>query len=264
MADGVGRDNISDFTTNLILDFLCRYTEVFAAEYLRPADVCGRGGAQQGPFQLQDRDLGTIKNTMKRRDANPVGITKVDAKVPQVSSTLFPSVVTWLLHWVSALLVLFLLATSLASGLGITARFFPASWMDWHLSAGVALLAVSIVRLRTSRPFGGYGNIFAFSKLDAQAVKSALFLMVLVVVVSGLAIFQKPPFGRSGVLFGLFPMPTLIRLDHSIHYVIIDIHIALSCIIAVLLIAHIIVGLQRARAGGQSRLAIMLWPWRKG
>lgn len=34
MADGVGRDNISDFTTNLIKDFLCQYTETFAAAYL--------------------------------------------------------------------------------------------------------------------------------------------------------------------------------------------------------------------------------------
>lgn len=34
IADGVGRDNISDFVTNLIQDFLCRYTEKFALEHL--------------------------------------------------------------------------------------------------------------------------------------------------------------------------------------------------------------------------------------
>ncbi|MCO5066116.1 MAG: hypothetical protein M9924_17115 [Rhizobiaceae bacterium] len=34
IADGVGRDNISDFVTNLIQDFLCRYTEEFARSYL--------------------------------------------------------------------------------------------------------------------------------------------------------------------------------------------------------------------------------------
>lgn len=38
VADGVGRDNISDFTTNLIKDFLCRYTETFAATHL-PANT---------------------------------------------------------------------------------------------------------------------------------------------------------------------------------------------------------------------------------
>jgi hypothetical protein len=39
VADGVGRDNISDFTTNLILDYLCTYTEVFAVKHLKPDDV---------------------------------------------------------------------------------------------------------------------------------------------------------------------------------------------------------------------------------
>ena len=34
---GIGRDNISDFTTNLINDYLCRYTEAFAVKHLDPA-----------------------------------------------------------------------------------------------------------------------------------------------------------------------------------------------------------------------------------
>ncbi len=34
IADGVGRDNISDFVTNLIQDFLYRYTEEFGKEHL--------------------------------------------------------------------------------------------------------------------------------------------------------------------------------------------------------------------------------------
>ena len=32
--DGVGRDNISDFTTNLIKGFLCKYSQKFARKYL--------------------------------------------------------------------------------------------------------------------------------------------------------------------------------------------------------------------------------------
>lgn len=34
IADGVGRDNISDFVTNLIQDYLCSYTEKFSIEHL--------------------------------------------------------------------------------------------------------------------------------------------------------------------------------------------------------------------------------------
>jgi len=35
IEDGVGRDNISDFTTNLIKNFLLKYTEAFARDHLR-------------------------------------------------------------------------------------------------------------------------------------------------------------------------------------------------------------------------------------
>lgn len=199
---------------------------------------------------------------MKIEDSGSENHRDVLNQMPQGSPILSPSIAVWLLHWISALLALFLLATSLASGLGVTTRLFPAAWMDWHLSAGIALLAVTVLRMWFSRPWNGLTRIFAFNRPGAQAIRSVLLFAVFLVALSGLTIFQKPPFGRSGTLFGWFPMPTLIRLDHSIHNVIIDIHIVLSCVIAVLLMAHIIAGLQRIRVGGPSRLATMFWPWR--
>lgn len=39
VSDGVGRDNISDFTTNLIKDYLCAYTQAFAEAHLPPEAV---------------------------------------------------------------------------------------------------------------------------------------------------------------------------------------------------------------------------------
>lgn len=201
-----------------------------------------------------------VSHSMKLNDSGMENETNTDTQFVDGSRLLSPTVVVWALHWVSALLVLFLLATSLTSGLGITTRQFPASWLDWHLSAGVFLLLTTVVRMKTSHTW----NELARAKtINTQATKSVLLLVVLVVVMLGLAIYQKPPFGRSGILFGLFPMPTLLRLDHSIHNAIINLHIALSCIIAALIIVHVRAGLRRLPANSQSRLAIMLWPWRK-
>lgn len=39
IRNGVGRDNISDFTTNLIKGYLCRYTQTFALKHLKAEQV---------------------------------------------------------------------------------------------------------------------------------------------------------------------------------------------------------------------------------
>lgn len=39
VADGIGRDSISDFTTNLIKDYLCLYTQQFGEQHLDAKDV---------------------------------------------------------------------------------------------------------------------------------------------------------------------------------------------------------------------------------
>jgi hypothetical protein len=39
ISQGVGRDNISDFTTNLIKDYLCKYTEAFSLRHLKPENL---------------------------------------------------------------------------------------------------------------------------------------------------------------------------------------------------------------------------------
>ena len=198
-----------------------------------------------------------LKETLRKHYADPV------IQERQSMPVLHPTFIVWMLHWVSALLVLFLLATSLASGLAFTKRLLPVMWMDWHLSAGVALLALTAIRMKTSRPWNGLARVFAFGRRDAEAIRSVLLLVVFATLLTGLMIFQKPPFGRTGYLFGLFPMPTLIRLDHSIHNVIIDLHIALASLIAGLIVAHVFKGLRRGPAGGRARIGTMLWPWRK-
>ena len=79
----------------------------------------------------------------KDSDIRPKNVTRI----PGESLTFSPSLIVWLVHWISAILVVFLLATSLVSGLGLTTRLFPSAWMDWHLSSGITLCVVTILRV---------------------------------------------------------------------------------------------------------------------
>ena len=179
----------------------------------------------------------------------------------QYSTPRHYSLLIWFLHWVSALLVVYILATSLGSGLGLSQRISPGSWLDWHLSAGIAVLTINAIRLWTSHPWKDVTRSCAFKKFDFGATKSFLLLVVLFTSTVGLMIFQKSPLGRAGLVFGLLPMPTFIRLSHSVHNLAIDLHIALACLVAVLLLVHISRGFRKNAAQAHSRFATMLWPW---
>lgn len=84
IRDGVGRDSISDFTTNLIKGFICEYTQEFAAKYIDPVrlkklsvphaefDYTTRrwvGGVYTLPFIDSDYVLLTPKDILTKDEA---------------------------------------------------------------------------------------------------------------------------------------------------------------------------------------------------
>ena len=52
ICDGVGRDCISDFTANLIKDYLAKFTEAFARRYLKP-EQCGTFDISHAVFDFE-------------------------------------------------------------------------------------------------------------------------------------------------------------------------------------------------------------------
>lgn len=77
IGKGVGRDNVSDFTTNLIKDYLLRYTETFAREYLKP-EHCGTFAVTRAEFDYATRAWKTKRYYLPKLGDDFVLLTPFD------------------------------------------------------------------------------------------------------------------------------------------------------------------------------------------
>lgn len=77
IKQGVGRDSISDFTTNLIKDFLLTYTQTFAREHLSP-DVCAEFQVSHAKFNYETKTWETRKYYLPKLDKDFVVLTPFD------------------------------------------------------------------------------------------------------------------------------------------------------------------------------------------
>ncbi len=77
VKDGVGKDSISDFTTNLVKGFLCEYTQTFASQYLeksRTKSVL----VPHAEFNYQTRQWLSKKYTLPYIDGDYIVLTPKD------------------------------------------------------------------------------------------------------------------------------------------------------------------------------------------
>jgi hypothetical protein len=74
---GVGKDSISDFTTNLIKGYLCDYTQAFAREYLRAED-CQEFPVPHARFNYDTRTWMTERYYLPRVREDYILLTPID------------------------------------------------------------------------------------------------------------------------------------------------------------------------------------------
>ena len=133
--------------------------------------------------------------------------------------------------------------------------------MDIHLSVGVGLLAITLFRIGMIFSQGRKNGAVMSGWKATALLRYLLLFVVLLVMLTGLPIYQKPPLGGSSYLFGWVTMPTIVRLEHGLHNLVINVHILLSSLMLVLLVSHVVAGLKRKKGSRRSQLLHMLWPW---
>ncbi len=77
VSDGVGKDNISDFTTNLIKDYLCKYTESFASAHL-PAEAIKEVWVERAHFNYKTQTWARAKYNLPWVNGDYVILTPKD------------------------------------------------------------------------------------------------------------------------------------------------------------------------------------------
>lgn len=77
VSDGVGRDTISDFTTNLIKHFLCTYTEKFAQEHIDD-ELCDTFSVTRASFNYVTESWATRRYVLPRLGKDFVLLTPMD------------------------------------------------------------------------------------------------------------------------------------------------------------------------------------------
>jgi hypothetical protein len=74
---GIGKDNISDFTTNLIKGYLCEYTQAFAREHIAP-ERCATFVVDRAAFNYETETWARKKYYLPRLSDNFVLLTPLD------------------------------------------------------------------------------------------------------------------------------------------------------------------------------------------
>lgn len=148
----------------------------------------------------------------------------------------------------------FILFTSILAPIGWGKRPFGLNWLEIHLSAGILLLAIVLVRY--------FRMLSNKARGLSTTIQWLLLLANVFITTTGIVVFRQPPLTSPAKLLGGFPYSIEFPLEHRFHVVLIGLHKFLVLPLLVLIAAHFILAITRERKSGARPLLKMFWPWR--
>lgn len=166
-------------------------------------------------------------------------------------------------HWISALIVIFLLP------LGFLMDLLPRGEMKMatyglHKSLGISVLALTVFRAvwhNISAVPPPVKTLKPMERNISGAVSKLLYFFLVSVPLAGW--FMSSAAGRSFKFFGTFTLPVLIKTDENIHKFFEELHGALAIILLLLISLHIAAALRHHFIEKNDVLQRMI-PWPLG
>lgn len=171
--------------------------------------------------------------------------------------------VSILFHWVSALIIISLF------GLGfyvVYVGYYTPGYLPYahlHYALGIVVFAVFTVRLiwrLTSKTPASLSNK-TVAKVTVAAIKFLLYVLVLVVVVTGYLLCTSD--GQTIDVFGVFQMPSLVHLENAGVNIASLVHKYISWVLGGIIVLHVGAALIHHFVVGDNTLKRMLRPARK-
>ena len=146
---------------------------------------------------------------------------------------------TWLLHWLSAALLLTMLLASLPVPYPSWLLVSEKLWTNIHMSIGWTLVAITAIRLLLMLQPDRMARVRILRPRGARAWLKMLLLFSLVAVLATGAVSYRPsPLGFPVYLFGMLKAEAIVDLGHATHMQVIAAHRYLAYALAALYAAH--------------------------
>ncbi len=170
------------------------------------------------------------------------------------------SVITRILHWVVALLIIGLIGLGWwMVDLSYYDRWYNRS-LELHKSLGMVALAVAAVKIAWAiydgRP-GFADGIKAWERTAATATHHLFYLLMLLIPVTGYVISTSAGDGIS--VFGLFEIPALLPISERLRDLAIELHFWLAYGTAVLVVGHALAAFKHQFIDRDGTLRRMFW-----